>query len=405
MLKALVGRGHQEFATNRQQDAFEYLLHLYSLVERNSRGQVNPCEALKYEIEDRIECGQSKQVRYTRRSDYVFSLPVAVEAATNKDEVAAYEAKLEELKAEAGDGKPSKPAPRLKVPFTACLEKFAATESVDDFMSPATKTKGIAHRTSRLATFPDYLTIHFRKFTLSDDWIPQKLDVSIDVPDDLDLTAYRGKGLQPGEKELPEGGADAEPEPQINEAIVEQLMSMGFHREGCRKAVYYTKNLGTEAAMNWVLEHMQDPDFSEPLQVGNSQKKQKTEQPISEESLVMIQSMGFTKEQATKALRATDNNVERAVEWIFSHMDELDSDPMDTGEAAASTSQQSTCRDGSGKYKLVAFISHMGTSTSCGHYVCHILKEGRWVIYNDRKVAQSEKPPRDLGYLYFYRRV
>lgn len=46
-------------------------------------------------------------------------------------------------------------------------------------------------------------------------------------------------------------------------------------------------------------------DFAEPLQVGNSQKKQKTEQPVNEESLVMIQSMGFTVEQATKALRAT----------------------------------------------------------------------------------------------------
>lgn len=28
----------------------------------------------------------------------------------------------------------------------------------------------------------------------------------------------------------------------------------------------------------------------------------------------------------------------------------------------------------------------------------------RWVIYNDRKVAVSENPPRDLAYLYFYKR-
>ena len=56
-------------------------------------------------------------------------------------------------------------------------------------------------------------------------------------------------------------------------------------------------------------------------------------------------------------------------------------------------------------YKLVAFISHMGTSTSVGHYVCHILRDGRWVIYNDEKVAQSEHPPRDLAYLYLYQRV
>lgn len=29
----------------------------------------------------------------------------------------------------------------------------------------------------------------------------------------------------------------------------------------------------------------------------------------------------------------------------------------------------------------------------------------RWVIFNDRKVALSEKPPKELGYLYLYKRV
>ena len=57
------------------------------------------------------------------------------------------------------------------------------------------------------------------------------------------------------------------------------------------------------------------------------------------------------------------------------------------------------------EYKLFAFISHMGTSTMVGHYVCHILKEGRWVIFNDEKVALSENPPMDLAYLYIYMRV
>ena len=47
----------------------------------------------------------------------------------------------------------------------------------------------------------------------------------------------------------------------------------------------------------------------------------------------------------------------------------------------------------------------MGTSTMVGHYVCHILREGRWVIYNDEKVALSEHPPKDLAYLYLYQRV
>lgn len=56
-------------------------------------------------------------------------------------------------------------------------------------------------------------------------------------------------------------------------------------------------------------------------------------------------------------------------------------------------------------YKLIAFISHMGSSSMVGHYVCHIKKEGRWVIFNDEKVAVSQNPPTDLGYLYIYERI
>ena len=65
----------------------------------------------------------------------------------------------------------------------------------------------------------------------------------------------------------------------------------------------------------------------------------------------------------------------------------------------------SACKDGPGKYKLVGFVSHMGSNTACGHYVAHVKKEGRWVIYNDDKVALSEHPPRDLGYMYMFKRL
>ena len=56
--------------------------------------------------------------------------------------------------------------------------------------------------------------------------------------------------------------------------------------------------------------------------------------------------------------------------------------------------------DGPGRYELAGFISHIGSNTACGHYVAHIKKEGRWAIYNDRKVAVSERPPLELGYMY-----
>lgn len=39
-----------------------------------------------------------------------------------------------------------------------------------------------------------------------------------------------------------------------------------------------------------------------------------------------------------------------------------------------------------------------------GHYVCHVKKDGRWALFNDRKVAASEETPLDSGYMYFYKR-
>ena len=44
--------------------------------------------------------------------------------------------------------------------------------------------------------------------------------------------------------------------------------------------------------------------------------------------------------------------------------------------------------DGEGIYSLMAIISHIGKSTDHGHYVCHIKKNGQWVLYNDEKVGK-----------------
>ena len=49
---------------------------------------------------------------------------------------------------------------------------------------------------------------------------------------------------------------------QIDESIVMEVMGMGFPLQACRKAVYHTKNAGIEAAMNWVMEHIDDAGLS-----------------------------------------------------------------------------------------------------------------------------------------------
>lgn len=47
--------------------------------------------------------------------------------------------------------------------------------------------------------------------------------------------------------------------PDIDESSVMQLAEMGFPLEACRKAVYYTGNMGAEVAFNWIIAHMEEP--------------------------------------------------------------------------------------------------------------------------------------------------
>ena len=94
---------------------------------------------------------------------------------------------------------------RAKIPFTACLTSFAAPVSIEDFYSTAIGGKCAASKTTRFITFPDYLMIQLNKFAIGDDWVPRKLDVLVDIPQQLSLEQLHSKGgLQPGEVALPE---------------------------------------------------------------------------------------------------------------------------------------------------------------------------------------------------------
>ena len=42
-----------------------------------------------------------------------------------------------------------------------------------------------------------------------------------------------------------------------------------------------------------------------------------------------LMDMAFTRQQAINALKMTDNNIERAVDWIFAHSGELTMRPVE----------------------------------------------------------------------------
>ena len=47
--------------------------------------------------------------------------------------------------------------------------------------------------------------------------------------------------------------------------VVNSLVEMGFPEVACQRAATLTHGQGLEAATQWIMEHMDDPDFLAPL--------------------------------------------------------------------------------------------------------------------------------------------
>ncbi|XP_049849071.1 ubiquitin carboxyl-terminal hydrolase 5-like isoform X3 [Schistocerca gregaria] len=206
---------------------------------------------------------------------------------------------------------------------------------------------GMSVQSLRLASMPAYLVLEIHRF-YTENWVSKKLDVNVVLPDELDMEKYRGRGLQTGEMAV-------SPPPESKSART-----------------------------------------SPP-----SDKIEKTGE--WGESVLLLMEMGFSYERVIRALDCCQGDTQRAIEWLVSgqSMDEANTAPP---PSSSEETPELPVEDGPGKYELFATVSHIGQSMVCGHYVCHIKKEGKWILYNDEKVMQSHQPPLGLAYGCFYRR-
>ena len=112
------------------------------------------------------------------------------------------------------------------------------------------------------------------------------------------------RGLQPGENPLPDdasstGGASL---PPLNEAASAQLQEMGFSAVRAEKALRLTGNDNAEVAMQWLFEHMDDPDIDVPY---NSNPTSTGAMDVDPENVNNLMGMGFDEHMARKALQET----------------------------------------------------------------------------------------------------
>ena len=413
MLKHLIGRGHAEFSTMRQQDAFELLLHLLKLISRSqqsSRGQykdvTDPVDAFRFVMEQKLQCLQCKKVRY--RQDEMESLSVAVpikRISKSGDTVmqsnGTTDAK-DEVQFES-------------VTLKQCIDDFTAPEVVELSCSNCGNknfTKQVLFK-----TFPTILSINARRFEIVN-WVPTKQDVPVIVGDDVfDLESYRSKGKQPDEEELPEdqdasGGSGSSDKFVPNEAALEMLMSMGFPRVRCEKALHATGNSNPDVATSWLFEHMEDPDIDVPLDTGNTSSGGGGG-AVDAEKIESLGNMGFSVPQARQALKETAGDMERAVDWLFSHPDavgDFGDDERPAGAAEDSSKDAAAKVDVEdtkpAKFDLSSIVCHKGSSIHAGHYVAFIKKKQGWVLFNDEKVALGGDVDemKKFAYIYFFRR-
>jgi len=45
------------------------------------------------------------------------------------------------------------------------------------------------------------------------------------------------------------------------------------------------------------------------------------------------------------------------------------------------------------QYEIVSCVLHLGKQINCGHYVCYVKKDGKWIYYNDSRVNHSIDTP------------
>lgn len=82
--KALIGKGHEEFSTMKQQDSEEFFTHLLKVLRRtlkrtqDAADELDPTQVFTFAMEQRLQCTSCSRVRY--RNDELDIVSVAVPA-------------------------------------------------------------------------------------------------------------------------------------------------------------------------------------------------------------------------------------------------------------------------------------------------------------------------------------
>ncbi|WCJ33181.1 ubiquitin-associated (UBA)/TS-N domain-containing protein [Euphorbia peplus] len=97
--------------------------------------------------------------------------------------------------------------------------------------------------------------------------------------------------------------------PEVDQKLLEELEGMGFLKARATRALHYSGNTSLEAAVNWVVEHENDPDIDEVLLVPANTKVEAPTSSLTPEE--MRQKAAELKERARKKKEEEERRMEK----------------------------------------------------------------------------------------------
>lgn len=374
--KNFFNKNHEEFSSNRQQDAFEYLNFLLEKIDKEEikRNRRSLLKFFEFDTETKLICTECHgfKINKTRNNSLIFNIPKWKEKETNKEGCL----------------------------FEECMHSWLSTDQVELDCSVCKKKTNYL-RKQRMVDFPHYLIILYQRFVY--DWVPYKLDIDLHINyNSINFKALNYDFMKiEGEFEIPKDKEDEkeeEVEPEFKQESLNYLLDMGIPELGAKHALL-NNNQDQNLALDWYFNNSSDPSLFEPIpRIKKVGKKE--DSPKVDLSLVnQLIDFGFNKDQAEGALLKFNNNIEQASDFLFSNPDFVY-----VKEECAKKEEEETINDGNSCIlSLMAFVTHLGKNTSSGHYVCNIKNEEKWYYYNDEKVCETNDPSIGKGYVYIFK--
>jgi ubiquitin carboxyl-terminal hydrolase 5/13 len=297
-------KGHKEFSSGRQQDALEYLGYILEKFERQEKmnGMPNPKSPFEFEIESRMECENCHIVKYRKITSYLLNLTIP----------------NWETKKEKGS----------KVTLEECIAKYLASERVE-LECPNCKKNSTFIKTQKINQYPAYLIIVFERFVY--DWVAIKLDVDFVLPsEDVNFNSLTRIHSKNNEnvivEEVKNEDEEVEVEPEFNQSSLSELLMNGIPELAAKHSLLNTGNNSAEDAINWYFMNMESAEINQPIKKIKKQKNVQAQiKPNVNQALVKdLMEMGFPQKRAEFALGKCNNDMERACDYLFSHMEDED---------------------------------------------------------------------------------